>query len=253
MVIPTVKSLSEIVAKLKRLQTKSENIEDIPLEFPKCKGTDNRPFSIEQLVKAAGGHGPGLSKEELKSPEVVVKLTMLFSPVGTVLSRLPTLSIDKLKELLNDVIPKLLADNSVPKTEEMPESISSIGDPAGGSFFRDTEAGRNLKFIRSYVEHQIEKNIEDAKITRWAKHIQPLIDEIDRLLFPYWDYLIAYGSWRGDEKTIIESAIKSADPKGLGEVIKELEKIKYKIQVGSQQSAFNQGKFGFHPKRPSES
>jgi hypothetical protein len=75
---------------------------------------------------------------------------------------------------------------------------------------------------------------EEARLEYWQKNLQPLIKELDKLLFPYWDYLAMAGSWGAGEKGHIEAAIQSKNPVDLDEALCELDKIKYKITIELQ-------------------
>ena len=68
---------------------------------------------------------------------------------------------------------------------------------------------------------------------RWPDNIQTLINEIDLLLCPYDKFLRVNGSWGADEQKKIEAALKSTEPElnDLDEVIYELKKVKYKMEV----------------------
>jgi len=250
MIRPTIEKIDKIIYKLKELQTTIANIEDRPPEFPTCDIKDNKSITIEQFIKAAAGQSFELTKNEKSkmptNPELLAEFMDLYSPQKSfekALRILPTLSMDNLKKLLNDDIPKLLAIDSISKKEIFPGSISSAGTSCAGPIIRDSDAMHKLKIIQFYVEQQIKKNIEAAKAARRQKHVRPLIDEIKLLLFPFWPFLTVWGSWYLEERTHIESAIKSAKSEDLTEVINEFERIKYKLEVESQQSA---------PQKPAE-
>ena len=160
------------------------------------------------------------------SPE---KLDLILSPLRElsckVMAILPTLSMDTLRKLLEDVIPRLLCDDTVPKVKKKVWH--------GESPF--TEEAQRLHFIQEAIEQQIEKNIEEAKEVRWLKHIRPLIDEIERLLFPFWDYLKKHGSYGRNQNVVFMKIIRQGRLPSLAEVIRELERIKYKLEVESKQ------------------
>ncbi len=74
----------------------------------------------------------------------------------------------------------------------------------------------------------------------WIDNIQPLINVIDKLLFPFWDYLRSNGSWGAGEQSRIETAVQSQDPSALDELIRELEKVRYKVEIESNQKVVQQ-------------
>ena len=74
----------------------------------------------------------------------------------------------------------------------------------------------------------------------WMDNIQPLINVIDKLLFPFWDYLRTNGSWGAGEQPRIETAVQSQDPSALDELIRELEKVRYKVEIESNQKVVQQ-------------
>ena len=106
-------------------------------------------------------------------------------------------------------------------------------DKPGVSTYRGERVDLEEEFLVGGLKDKLKK----ARREYWQENIQPLIREVDKLLFPHWDYLTLYGSWFFAEKIHIEAAIKSTDPSALDEVVRELDKIRYKIQVESKQSA----------------
>lgn len=96
------------------------------------------------------------------------------------------------------------------------------------------------------------KNLEAQKLNfksnssedenKWDKQIQPLIDEIELLLFPYWDYFSQIGSWGENERGMIKGALDAGKPKELcypdicprmklSEVIKEVDRFRHHIET----------------------
>ena len=164
MIRPTIEKIDKIIYKLKELQTTIANIEDRPPEFPTCDIKDNKSITIEQFIKAAAGQSFELTKNEKSkmptNPELLAEFMDLYSPQKSfekALRILPTLSMDNLKKLLNDDIPKLLAIDSISKKEIFPGSISSAGTSGAGPIIRDSDAMHKLKIIQFYVEQQIKK------------------------------------------------------------------------------------------------
>lgn len=226
---PTIEDMSKVIHKLRALQT----IENQPLEFPEFDSEDNEPFSIEQLVEAAGGHTPKLSLDPKSQVPTSEHLEVLFASPSPrqalvrVREKLPTLPMDTLKKLRDDVIPRLLA--SVPKIEIVP--LSPL-DPSGPGFVpTNTEVGHWLTVIKEDVECQIEQNIEAAKATKRQKHVRPLKLEVERLLFPFWDYLRRHGSCGSKEQVIYMEMLRESGPLLLPEIIAEFESIKFKLEV----------------------
>jgi len=251
MLCPTIKNISEIIEKLKELQITIANIEDMPLEFPEYKKTDDKSLTVEQLISLAAGHGHGLSDDKFakmveSSPETLNLLIVPQAVSSRIVEKLPTLPMDTLKKLLEDDIPRLLCDDTVPKVKKQVLHNES--------FF--TKEGQSLHFIQEAIKRQIEKNIEEAKVSRWQKHVRPLIDKIERLLFPFWDYIKEYSSYGCYANVVIMEIIRNGLLSSLPEVIREFERIKYKMEVESKQRVPEEpseiddrkGKFGFHKK-----
>jgi hypothetical protein len=225
MVRPTVENLSEIISKLKELQAIVANIEDRPLEFPESQENNNKSLSIDQLMNAVGRKSAGVDAllqfiNFSSYPQNINQAT------AQVLARLPSLSQSRLKKLLKDDIPQLLADDRI---SEVKKQVWHGESPL-------TEEAQNLYYIRREIQKQIQKNIEAAKTARWEKHVRPLINKIELLLFPFWDYLKEHGSYRRYQNVILMDLIRRADPTSLPEVINEFERVKYKLKVESQQS-----------------
>lgn len=230
MVIPTPQDISEIIEKLKELQTAIENIESNALEFAKQR----RSVPIEQIIKVAVGHG--LSKDEkskfdrwAKSPDDILAGVSRQKALQRAVELIPTLSQKRLEKLLNQSIPELWADKSIPKTEWRQLSISAAG--SGGPAQRFTEAGRNLDNIRYLIEQQIERNIKTAKAERTQKHVKPLQDQIEKLLLPFWDYIKKKGSYGNHAKILLMPIIKEGRLGELPDVVKEFERIEYSLEV----------------------
>jgi hypothetical protein len=80
----------------------------------------------------------------------------------------------------------------------------------------------------------LRKKRSEASQQFWSANIEPLISKLDKLLFPFWDYFKANGSWGAGEQIQIEAAIKSNKSSDLDKLIKELGKIKHKIQIESR-------------------
>ncbi len=228
MIRPTIEKIDEIIDKLKELQTTIATIKDKPLEFPESQENNNKSLSIDQLINAVGQKSAGESIDTLKQ---VLQKSLIdgFSSypqnsnqaTTQVLAMLPSLSQSRLKKLLKDDIPQLLADDRISKVKKQVWH--------GESPF--TEEAQNLHFIQKEIDKQIQINIEAAKERRWNKHTQPLRDEIEILLSPYGDFLQKYITL--DVKDLLSSGNTSP----LGRVIHEFEKIRYRVKTEAEQSA----------------
>ena len=251
MLCPTIKNITEIIEKLKELQITIANIEDIPLEFPEYKKTDDKSLTVDQLISLAAGHGHGLSDDKFakmveSSPESLNLLIVPQAVSSRIVEKLPTLPMDTLKKLLKDDIPRLLCDDTVSKVKKQVWH--------GESPF--TEEAQTLYYIQKAIDAQIKKNIEAAKVARWQKHVQSLIDEIERFLFPFWDYIKEYSSYGCYANVVIMEIIRNGRLSSLPEVIREFERIKYKMEVESKhlvpeeppETDDRKVKFGFHKK-----
>ena len=94
---PSPKDISEIIEKCETLKTRRQNLEKMPLDFPKCDETELS--AIKRLVNAA-----------FRQSEI---LTALFAP-DEIKQKLPNLSVatlETLTTLLNQKIPKLKSTN----------------------------------------------------------------------------------------------------------------------------------------------
>jgi hypothetical protein len=76
----------------------------------------------------------------------------------------------------------------------------------------------------------LKEKLQKERQQYWIDNIQPLIDEVDKLLSPFWDYLNANGSWGAGEQLRIETAIQAQDSTELDEVIRELDKVRYQVE-----------------------
>ena len=89
---------------------------------------------------------------------------------------------------------------------------------------------------------KILKTMQQAEIIRmqrkrnWPEDIKRLMNEIIVSLFPYLDFLKEKGTSGKWEQASIEYYIKSGKPSDLDDMIHEIEKIKHKMEVESQQS-----------------
>jgi len=98
-------------------------------------------------------------------------------------------------------------------------------------------SGERMDLDEELLVDCLKDKLKRARQEYWQKNIQPLIKEVDKLLFPHWNYLTLYGSWSLEEKIRIEAAIKSKVPADLDEVICELDKIRYRVNIEAEQSA----------------
>ncbi len=245
MIEPTVKNITEIIGKLESLKAKKQNLEKIPLDFPKGEDTSNEISTIEQLINVAVGQSPDIFQNQsgqapgdlpidenlaLSSPDEAYKM---------VLKKLPSLSVEALKKLLDNEIPETrvkILSGEIPVTIR-PLSISAAGC-GYGSYEQARESsveGKRLQEIQCSAEFELKKKVEEAKERRWERHIEPLIDEIERLLFPFRGHLKGHGFYK-DAENVME-VIRQGDLSSISEVIKKLERIRYKLEVESQQSS----------------
>jgi len=242
MICPTPENISEIIEKLKELETTIEKIKDIPLDFTKCESTDNDPFSIEQLINISVGQSSDIFKNQ--SGQIfenlsIEKILALSSPEELILKRLSNLSVETLKKLLNNEIPQTWAKIL---TGEIPVTIRPLSTCAagcgGGSAVQAREnspEGNRLQNIKYSVELELKKKVKEAEEKRWEQHIKPLIDEIEELLFPFWDYVKEHASYGCAQNGVLMEIIREGNLPSLQEVIREFERIKYKLEVESQQ------------------
>jgi len=98
------------------------------------------------------------------------------------------------------------------------------------------------KGVRMDLDEDMLIQVLKAKIRKerqlyWSENVEPLINKIEILLYPWWNYFGAKGSWGTREQEIIEAALKSPEVKDLKKVVKELERIKYNLEVEARQSA----------------
>jgi len=71
----------------------------------------------------------------------------------------------------------------------------------------------------------------------WPKEIQQLMNDIEMLSFPYRNYFRQKGTSGKWEQSSFEFFVRQGEPSKLENMVQELEKIKYKIEVETQLSA----------------
>jgi len=158
----------------------------------------------KQLIRTVAGCDADLSTEDHLS---------LLSGRNPITEKIPTLSINALRRLLR-VVSKVFK-------EDMIQEIQN-----DQSIF--TKEGERLYKIRNSISLELQSKKRN---------------KIDTLLHVYWDYLKEEGSWGKDKQAYIKGAIESELPSELDNVIHELEKIKYKMEVEAKQPT---------PKKPAE-
>ena len=187
--------------------------EGIPTQFTSKKG---KPLSLEDYI---GG----------------VKVYFIKG--------IPAFPTSVLQGLLDQVITPLYRDEEIQtideqgKRTEKGKNLDEIRDAVRFELKRRTEREQNKKKQENLIG-ELATTITKINILRngWPKKIQDQINKIEYLLSPYWDYFKANGSWGENERRIIEAVLKSKEPKKpkySPNVILELEKIKYKIEVES--------------------
>jgi hypothetical protein len=192
MLIPSEKFISEIIAKLRELKGKKEEFSRQSWIPPKTKKT-KAAVTIEELINVAYEFRVSLTKDE------VIKLFPNFDQISTVATP------DKIREQAKTVCIRLRA----PCTPEE----------------------KRLNDFVDYVKEALKQHIETAQDDWWTQNAQPLIDDIELQLFPYWAYLMHYGTWRGLERSNMLTAIESKTLQNLPEVIKEFERFKHQVQL----------------------
>jgi len=215
------KSLHGLLGAVVRSAVKGEGI---PTQFTPKKG---KPLSLEDYV---GG----------------VKVYFIKG--------IPAFPTSVLQGLLEQVITPLYKDEEIHtideqgKLTEERKNLDEIRDAVRFELKRRTERKRNEKKQENLIG-ELATTITEINILRngWPKKIQDQIDKIDVLLSPYWDYLKANGFLGENERRIIETALKSTEskkPKYSPNVIQELERVRYNIQIGSNQKSESQVKAG---------
>jgi len=206
------KSLDGLLRAFVRAAVKGE---DIPLEFTT---KDDEPLSAEECI---GG------------VEVFFRNKIHTGPTS------------RLQILLDQVIPQFYRGEEIQviderglRTEEG-NRLDEIREAIRFELKRRRKWEQNSKTQESKVG-ELQTNITENHLLRdgWPKQIQLLKDEVDILLYPWWDYLEANGSWGANERGIIEAALKSTKPtkpKYSANVIQELKKIKYKMKIEAKQ------------------
>ena len=240
--IPTIGDIAVIIEKLKNLKEKEtvfikDKFKDVSVE--ECRKNlatahIRKPIkytgSIEELIKAATGLDVKLPEKELLMDDLLV-LGSGDMPTKTLEKVVPTLPIDELRRLLNEFLPELLLNTEI--SADNKRYLQQIKK----SLSRELERKEKCKNGTAKIIETIKK----IKLLRgmpkgdWPKKIKDLINEIVRLLFPYWDYLKGKGSLGEKEQSSIEALIRAGKPSYLDMVTQELEKIKYKMEIEAKQ------------------
>ncbi len=145
-----------------------------------------------------------------KIVEIIEKLKTLQAKVVDLINKKSIVPDDK----VSNIVEKLSISSKIQQKEETKDNIAGI-----------------LKLTQ---QAEITKMQREGS---WPEDIKQLMNEIEKLLFPYLDYLEEKGTSGKWEQAYIEYLIKAGIPSKLDEVTQELEKIKYKIEVELQQSA----------------
>ncbi len=238
---PTIKNIVEIIEKLKTLK---EKLSDFINE--KCNTSPDKAdemvhtiddevdgkLSAEQLLRSLlDFDSTSLKESRQNTPSEKLLKFVGMHPKELFENKLEELPIDELARLLNEVIPRLIADSKILSTKK--QQLHQIKKSISRKLEREEKAkDRVAKIIETVNQCDLLRRQREGD---WPEDIKQLINEIDMLLFPYKDYLKEKGSWGKSESGIIEMGIKSGRPVDLDDVIQELEKIKYKIEVESQQ------------------
>jgi len=244
MIIPTIGDIAGIIEKLKILKEKetvfiNEKCKDVSVE-ERSQNIANvhilKPIkytgSTEELIKAAAGFDAKLSEKELLMEDMLA-LGNGSMPTKTLEEVVPTLPIDELRRLVNEFLPELLRNTEI--SADNKRYLHQIKKSISRELERKEKCkGDTAKLIETINQADL---LRRQRKGDWPKDIKQLMNEIEKLLFPYLDYLEEKGTSGKWEQAYIEYLIKAGIPSKLDEVTQELEKIKYKIEVESQQSA----------------
>lgn len=250
--IPTIGDIAVIIEKLKILREKlsdfiNEKHKDVSVDkcahaiaaFPIDESIDPENYieklSAEQLLKLLIGCDSSIPTEIEQKIPANEKLSKFLGthPKQLLEKKLRQSSVVELQRWLNEVIPKLIADSKILSTKK--RQLHQIEN----SVIRELERKEKCKNGTAKIIETINRAdlVRRQRKGDWPKDIKQLMNEIEKLLSPYLDYLEEKGtSWKW-EQTTIEYLIKVGIPSKLDEVTQELEKIKYKMEVESQQSS----------------
>ncbi len=140
--------------------------------------------------------------------------------------------IEKLKSLQAKVIGLINKKSIVPdeQVSQMVEGLSISSKVQQKEETKDNVA----KLLKTMQQAEI---IKMQRKKNWPEDIKRLMNEIIVSLFPYLDYLKEKGTSGKWEQASIEYYIKTGKPSDLDDMIHEIEKIKHKMEVESEQSA----------------
>jgi hypothetical protein len=236
---PSIEDITTIIEKLKVLKNeissnRSKNQTPNEKIFDKIfvDSENENGLSIEELLRAIikGESVFDLIKESGKIPT-----REDINNDEAIKNKIKHSSIDELEKALNEVIPKLLEYESISiegknQLNGVRYSINEELRDKKVSLKRKEDAKRSMKEFSNLSD-----TLKQMKGI-WPENLRPSINEIDKLFFPWWDYLKANGSWGEDERKKIEAAIKTGN---LDEVINELDKIIYKREIYSKRISLN--------------
>jgi len=274
MLIPTPQDISKIIKKLKVLKKVNSDFQNRVSVISDDQRTDtsadeiaekfvngisniradqfygepiiDKGLSVEEQIRAA--IKVGRLRDTKRAEEKILRHFRMdsMSRAENTICRSP---VNELRRLLDEVMPKIYSEI---KAKDRHGVL--------------TEEGKRLAEIRSVIDRELSrreqwkasgielitgiKKIEELRKRRAAfekeapKHLlvaKPIKEEIDKLLHPWWPYLRANSSWGKREKKRIEEELRAGN---LDAVIHELEKVRYNIQIGSNQKSESQVKAG---------
>jgi len=245
--IPTIGDIAGIIEKLKILREKlyyfiNEKHKDISVDkyahaiaaLPIDEYIDPQNYteklSAEQLLRSLLDFDSTSLKgsRQNTTSEKLLKFVGMH-PKESFEDKLKELPIDELERLLNKFIPKLLADNEILITQK--RKLHQIENSVSRELKRkEKRKGDIAKIIETIKKIELHRGMPKR-----PKKIQDLINEVVKLLFPFWDYLKGKGSWGEKEQPSIEALIRAGKPSYLDMVTQELEKIKYNMEVEAKQ------------------
>ncbi|OHB52620.1 MAG: hypothetical protein A2Y12_03630 [Planctomycetes bacterium GWF2_42_9] len=196
---PSYKLMCDVVEKIKILKAKKEEFQLISSLGSKIRKPAKARVTVEQLINIASEVNVVLTNK---------RINMLFPDI--------------------DQITALVTPESIREQVKKPREVCRMPSTA------TPEESREQNFC-DYVRAALKETTQALRNDSWGRHVQPLIDDIELDLFPYWRYFGQHGTWGIFERKSVQAMLTSDDPGKLSDLIKEFERFKHLIQTQSNQ------------------